>query len=70
MQGRGRVADHVTGATAADVIGAPYVLVGTLDELADEIMQHHERWGFTSYRRPGMPCSTTAAALIDHLRRA
>jgi probable F420-dependent oxidoreductase len=64
-----RVAERVAGATAADVIGAPYVLVGTLDQLADEIAEHHERWGFTSYVvRAGV--IDDAAALIDRIRSA
>ena len=64
-----RVAERVAGATAADVLAAPYVLVGTLDELAAEIVQHRERWGFTSYvvREAVLD---DAAALIDHLRSA
>ncbi|MDQ1476565.1 MAG: hypothetical protein QOE62_1794 [Actinomycetota bacterium] len=36
-------------ATAADVLAAPYVLVGTLDQLVAEIAEHHERWGISSY---------------------
>ena len=36
-------------ATAADVLDAPYVLVGTLDELVAEIADHHQRWGISSY---------------------
>ncbi len=64
-----KVARRVPGATAAEVIGAPYVLLGTLDELAAEILQHYERWGFTSYVvRPSV--FDDAAALIEHLRRA
>ena len=64
-----RVAERVPGANAADVLGSPYVLVGTLDELAAEIVEHHERWGFASYVvRAGV--IDDAAALIDHLRRA
>lgn len=64
-----RVAERGAGATAADVLGAPYVLVGTLDQLVDEIARHHERWGFTSYVvRAGVIDDT--AALIDHLRSA
>ena len=64
-----RVAERVAGATAADVTGAPFVLVGTLDELTTELLQHHERWGFTSYvvREPVLD---DTAALIDHLRSA
>jgi probable F420-dependent oxidoreductase len=62
------VVPHVPGASAADVLGAPYVLLGTLDEIAAEISEHYERWGFTSYVvRP--PAFDAAAALIDHFRR-
>jgi probable F420-dependent oxidoreductase len=64
-----QVAPHVPGATAADVLGAPYVLLGTLDEIAAEIVEHYERWGFTSYVvRP--PALDAATALIDHFHRA
>lgn len=64
-----QVAAHVEGATAADVLGAPFVLLGTLDEIATEIVAHHARWGFASYVvRPS--AFDAAAALIDHLRRA
>ena len=44
-----RVAEFVPGANAAHIIGSPYTLLGTLDQLADEVVQHYERWGFTSY---------------------
>jgi probable F420-dependent oxidoreductase len=37
------------GTSAADVLAAPYVLVGTVDELAAELTEHHERRGFSSY---------------------
>jgi probable F420-dependent oxidoreductase len=64
-----QVVPHVPGASAADVLGSPYVLLGTLDELATEIAQHYERWGFTSYVvRPSV--FDAAVALIDRLRDA
>jgi probable F420-dependent oxidoreductase len=64
-----RVAGHVPGANTTHILGAPYTLVGTLDQLADEIAQHHERWGFSSYvvRADAIDA---VAALIDRLRRA
>ena len=64
-----QVAEHVTGASARDILGAPYVLVGTLDEIAEELMRHHERWGFTSYV-VRVDAVDTASALIDQFRRA
>ena len=55
------------GATAADVLGAPFVLIGDLDQLADEIAMHHDRWGFTSYVLRA-DAIDTGAALIERLR--
>jgi len=64
-----RLAEFVPGPAPAEILGAPYALLGTLDQLADEIAQHHEQWGFTSYVvRAGVIDDT--AALIDHLRSA
>lgn len=62
------VASRVSGATPADVLGSPFVLLGTLDELAEEVTRHHARWGFTSYVvRTG--AIDAVAALIERLRR-
>ena len=69
IQPAARVAERVAGASADDVLGSPYVLVGTLDELAEELAQHHERWGFTSYVVRA-DVIDDAAALIDRLRSA
>jgi hypothetical protein len=44
-----RVARAVPGLTPADVLGAPYALIGTVDEVIEELDRHRERWGFTSY---------------------
>jgi probable F420-dependent oxidoreductase len=62
-----QVAEYVMGASARDVLGAPYVLLGTLDEIAEEVVRHRERWGFTSYvvRADAIDA---IAALIDRLR--
>jgi hypothetical protein len=32
-----------------DVLAAPYALVGTPEELVDELFDHHRRWGIASY---------------------
>jgi len=37
------------GSTPTDVLGAPYALIGTVNQLVDELRDHRERWGFTSY---------------------
>jgi probable F420-dependent oxidoreductase len=61
------IAKRIEGATPADVLESPYVLVGTLDELVAEIAQHHERWGFSSYVvRPSV--FEDAVAVINRLR--
>jgi hypothetical protein len=44
-----RVASAVPGLTPADVLAAPYALIGTADDVIEELDRHRERWGFTSY---------------------
>jgi probable F420-dependent oxidoreductase len=44
-----RVARAVPGLIPTDVLAAPYALVGTVDEVIEELDRHRERWGFTSY---------------------
>lgn len=44
-----RVASAVPGLTPTDVLAAPYALIGTVDEVIEELDRHRERWGFTSY---------------------
>lgn len=44
-----RVARAIPRATPADVLGAPYALIGTAEELIEEIDRHRGRWGFTSF---------------------
>ena len=64
-----RLAQFVAGPTPAEILGAPYALIGTLDQLADELLQHYERWGFTSYVVRA-DVIDAAAALIDRIRSA
>jgi len=59
----------VAGPTPAEILGAPYALIGTLDQLADELLQHYERWGFTSYVVRA-DVIDAAAALIDRIHSA
>jgi probable F420-dependent oxidoreductase len=64
-----QTARHVSGAKPADIIAAPYTLLGTVDQLAEEVRQHYERWGFTSYVVRAEVIDT-AVALIEHLGSA
>jgi hypothetical protein len=62
-----RVARAVPGLTPADVLAAPYALIGTVDEVIKELDRHRERWGFTSYviRADSID---SVAPLLDRLR--
>jgi probable F420-dependent oxidoreductase len=44
-----RLAGFVPGLRPQDVLAAPYALVGTPEELVDELFDHHRRWGIASY---------------------
>ena len=44
-----RMASRVEGLRPDDVLAAPFALVGTIDDLAEEIASHEQRWGITSY---------------------
>jgi probable F420-dependent oxidoreductase len=43
------VAAHLPGLTPADVIGTPFILVGSVDEIVDELVERRERLGFSYY---------------------
>jgi probable F420-dependent oxidoreductase len=62
-----RVARAVPGLTPAVVLAAPYALVGTVDEVIEELNQHRERWGFTSYVIR-VDAIDIVAPLLDRLR--
>jgi probable F420-dependent oxidoreductase len=62
-----RVARTVPGLTTADVLAAPYALIGTVDQLVDELAAHRERWGFTSYVVRAQAVDDIAT-LLDQLR--
>lgn len=45
----GRVLSRATGSSAADVAEIPYVLAGTVEEIAAKIVRCGERWGITYF---------------------
>lgn len=62
-----RCAGMAPGLDAASVLAAPYALVGSVDQLAEELVMHRERWGITSYVvRAG--AVDLVAPLIERLR--
>ena len=54
-----RCASVILGASAADVLAAPYALIGTVDQLVEEVLAHRERFGIASY--------VVRADAIDHV---
>jgi probable F420-dependent oxidoreductase len=62
-----RCAQMAPGMTAADVVFAPYALVGSTDELVDELIGHRERWRISSYvvRAPAIDL---VAPIIERVR--
>ncbi|WP_194813828.1 TIGR03621 family F420-dependent LLM class oxidoreductase [Nocardia sp. XZ_19_385] len=61
------LAAEVTGATGQDLLNAPYVLIGTLDELRSEVLEHQKRWGFGRFIVRGAS-REAAARLLAALR--
>lgn len=49
-----------TGLSVAELRQVPYVLVGTIEEIADMIREHERRWGITRYALRG-------ADAVEHL---
>ena len=62
-----RCAQMAPGMTAADVVTAPYTLVGSVEQILEELVGHRERWGITSYvvRTPAIDL---VAPIIEQLR--
>ncbi len=49
-----RVAELVPGSTPTDILASPYALIGSHEEIVEELRGHEARWGITSYVvRPG-----------------
>lgn len=44
-----RLSHALPTATPEDILAAPYVLLGTVEEIVAEIRRHRERWGFTRF---------------------
>lgn len=44
-----RIADHIEGASAADLLAAPFVLIGTVEEIVAELRRHHDEMGVNHY---------------------
>jgi probable F420-dependent oxidoreductase len=62
-----KLAERVPSVTAEDLLAAPYVLIGTINELAAELRRHQQRLGFTRYVFRA-PAREAAAQLLSALR--
>lgn len=57
-----RLAD-TTGISPEQLLHCPYVLIGTLPELVEQVNGHRDRWGFTSYVVRAEALEATAALM-------
>jgi hypothetical protein len=44
-----RLVTHVPGASEADLLGAPFVWIGTVEEIRDELRRHEDVLGLRRY---------------------
>jgi probable F420-dependent oxidoreductase len=61
------VTDERALLTAGDALETPYLLIGTVDEIADQLKRSRARWGF-SYMTVHEPYMRTFAPVIERLR--
>lgn len=61
------VAEHDPGLTAEQLLETPFLLIGTVPQIAEQLTAHRERYGFTHFT-VHEPYMTTFAPVIEHLR--
>jgi probable F420-dependent oxidoreductase len=70
---RRRAAEELTSRwtqlTADEVLASPYVLIGTVDQMIEDLRQHRERWGISYYSIPE-DCMDAFAPIADRLADA
>jgi probable F420-dependent oxidoreductase len=61
------VATQIEGVTPAQLLDAPFALIGTVPELVEQLHAHRERWGFTSFvvREPTFDVVARVIAALD-----
>jgi probable F420-dependent oxidoreductase len=66
-----RSAHMAPGLTSSDVMGAPYALIGTIDEIVDQLRGYRDRWGFRSYvlRSSDMKAAAPIVARMQSVSR-
>ena len=63
-----RAARHAPGLTPKDVLAAPFALIGSVNEITDQILDYRDRWGFTSYVVRDAALETIAAVIAQLAR--
>jgi alkanesulfonate monooxygenase SsuD/methylene tetrahydromethanopterin reductase-like flavin-dependent oxidoreductase (luciferase family) len=53
--------------TAEELLDTPFVLIGTVEEMAEQIVRNRERFGFTYYTVHG-PYLDAFAPVIERVR--
>ena len=53
--------------SAAEILASPFVLLGTVAEMAGQVQRNRERWGFSYYTVHG-PFREAFAPVIERLR--
>ncbi len=61
------VTDDRAVLTGPDALETPYLLIGTADEIADQLRRSRERWGF-SYITVHAPYRQAFVPVIERLR--
>jgi alkanesulfonate monooxygenase SsuD/methylene tetrahydromethanopterin reductase-like flavin-dependent oxidoreductase (luciferase family) len=49
LRAAGELASQWKPLTAAEILDSPFVLLGTLDEIAEDLRRRRERWGISYY---------------------
>jgi hypothetical protein len=55
--------------SAGEILGSPFVFLGTVEEMADQVLAQRERYGFTYYSVHG-PYMDAFAPVIARVRAA
>jgi alkanesulfonate monooxygenase SsuD/methylene tetrahydromethanopterin reductase-like flavin-dependent oxidoreductase (luciferase family) len=60
------IADRIPGASAADIASTPFLLIGSYEQMADQLLAQADGDGITSYvvREPAVPHIERVLALL------
>ena len=61
------IADRIPGASAADIAGTPFLLIGSYEQMAAQVLAQASEYGITSYvvREPAVPHIERVLALLS-----